>query len=57
VVGHRILPPPSKERRPPAWRLGASGGRRIQAPGRPGGGGDDPGHPTNVLPRPVGYRQ
>ena len=52
VIGHRILPPPLKERRPPAWRLDASGGRRIQAPPPPFGGSDGDGtRPTSYLAR------
>jgi excisionase family DNA binding protein len=56
AVRHSILPAADGRRRPPAWRLGASGGRRIRATAADGWGVDAPGarHPFYPsLPYPV----
>jgi hypothetical protein len=51
AVRHSILPAADGRRRPPAWRLGAPGGRRIRATDRHQGI-EQRRAPANVLPPP-----
>jgi hypothetical protein len=51
AVRHSILPAADGRRRPPAWRLGASGGRRIRRPTATRGSSSVGRPPMSYLPR------